>query len=88
MNQRQEFTGEDIAADLENLGEEIVKDTEALIAETTPATFDFDEWKRLREAVKTMRENLDEIERILDEAEDAAADYDGEEDGGYESEWD
>ena len=35
-----------------------------------------------------MRENLDEIERILDEAEDAAADYDGEEDGGYESEWD
>ena len=88
MNQRQEFTGEDIAADLENLGEEIVNDTEALIAETTPATFDFDEWKRLREAVKTMRENLDEIERILDEAEDAAADYDGEEDGGYESEWD
>ena len=82
--------GEDIASDLEQMGEELVSDTEAVLAETHPATFDFDEWKRLREAIKTMRENLDEVERILDEAEDAALEYDAdaEEETQYESEWD
>ena len=88
MNGKIDYNGEDIASDLEQMGEELVSDTEALLTETTPATFDFDEWQRLRDAVKTMRENLDEIERLLDEKEDEAASYDGDEDGGYESEWD
>ena len=90
MNGKIDYNGEDIASDLEQMGEELVSDTEAVLAETHPATFDFDEWKRLREAIKTMRENLDEVERILDEAEDAALEYDAdaEEETQYESEWD
>ena len=90
MNGKIDYNGEDIASDLEQMGEELVSDTEAVLAETHPATFDFDEWKRLREAIKTMRENLDEVERILDEAEDAALEYDADadEEAQYESEWD
>ena len=89
MNNRDNYEARDIAGDLERLGEEIATDTEATLTETRPQDFDHDDWKALREAIKAMRARLDEMEEMIDRAEDAANDYDEDADEGedYESFW-
>ena len=69
--------------------EEIATDTERTLDETHPREFDFDEWAKMREAIKAMREKLDEMEEMIDRAEDAANAYDEDADDGedYESFW-
>lgn len=89
MNMTTTYGAQAIAEDLENLGEEIATDTERTLDETHPREFDFDEWAKMREAIKAMREKLDEMEEMIDRAEDAANGYDedADEGEGYESFW-
>ena len=89
MNTTTNYGAQAIAEDLENLGEEIAADTERTLDETHPREFDFDEWAKMREAIKAMRARLDEMEEMIDRAEDAANDYDEDADEGedYESFW-
>ena len=89
MNTTTTYGAQAIAEDLENLGEEIATDTEMTLTETKPQDFDNDDWKVLREAIKSMREKLDEMEEMIDRAEDAANAYDEDADEGedYESFW-
>lgn len=88
MNTKTTYGAQAIAEDLENLGEEIATDTELTLDETHPRDFDFDEWAKMREAIKAMREKLDEMEEMIDRAETEADEYD--EDAGedrYETYW-
>ena len=89
MSEKTNYGAAEIAEDLENLGEEIATDTEATLTETRPQDFDHDDWKALREAIKAMRARLDEMEEMIDRAEDAANGYDEDADDGedYESFW-
>ena len=89
MNTTTNYGAQAIAEDLENLGEEIAADTERTLDETHPREFDFDEWAKMREAIKAMRARLDEMEEMIDRAEDAANGYDEDADEGedYESFW-
>ena len=89
MSEKTNYGAQAIAEDLENLGEEIATDTERTLDETNPREFDFDEWAKMREAIKAMREKLDEMEEMIDRAEDAANAYDEDADEGedYESFW-
>ncbi len=89
MNTTTTYGAQAIAEDLENLGEEIATDTERTLDETHLREFDFDEWAKMREAIKAMREKLDEMEEMIDRAEDAANGYDEDADDGedYESFW-
>ena len=61
MSEKTNYGAQAIAEDLENLGEEIATDTERTLDETHPREFDFDEWAKMREAIKAMREKLDEM---------------------------
>ena len=89
MSKKETYGAQAIAEDLENLGEEIATDTGRTLDETHPREFDFDEWAKMREAIKAMREKLDEMEEMIDRAEDAANGYDedADEGEGYESFW-
>ena len=89
MSEKTNYGAAEIAEDLENLGEEIATDTEMTLTETRPQDFDHDDWKALREAIKSMRGKLDEMEEMIDRAEDAANGYDEDADDGedYESFW-
>ena len=53
-------------------------DTEMTLTETRPQDFDHDDWKALREAIKSMREKLDAMEEMIDRAETEADEYDEE----------
>lgn len=89
MSEKTNYGAAEIAEDLNNLGDEISTDTELTLDETHPRDFDFDEWAKMREAIKAMRERLDEMEEMIDRAEDAANGYDedADEGEGYESYW-
>jgi len=89
MSEKTNYGAAEIAEDLNNLGDEIATDTERTLDETHPREFDFDEWAKMREAIKAMREKLDEMEEMIDRAEDAANGYDedADEGEGYESFW-
>ena len=89
MSEKTNYGAAEISEDLNNLGEEIATDTERTLDETHPRDFDFDEWAKMREAIKAMRERLDEMEEMIDRAEDAANGYDedADEGEGYESYW-
>ena len=88
MSGKTGYRPEDIAGDLENLGEEIAMDTERTLDETKPQDFDHDDWKALREAIKSMREKLDEMEEMIDRAEREAEDFDeASAEDRYESYW-
>ena len=89
MSEKTNYGAAEIAEDLNNLGDEIATDTEMTLGETKPQDFDHDDWKALREAIKAMRARLDEMEEMIDRAEDAANDYDEDADEGedYESFW-
>ena len=89
MSEKTNYGAAEISEDLNNLGEEIATDTERTLDETHPRNFDFDEWAKMREAIKAMREKLDEMEEMIDRAEDAANGYDEDTDDGedYESFW-
>ena len=89
MSEKTNYGAAEIAEDLNNLGDEIATDTERTLDETHPREFDFEEWAKMREAIKAMREKLDEMEEMIDRAEDAANGYDedADEGEGYESFW-
>ena len=88
MSGKTGYRPEDIADDLENLGEEIAMDTERTLDETRPRDFDCDEWSAMREAIKAMRERLDSMEEMIDRAEREADDYDeAAAEDRYESYW-
>ena len=89
MSKEETYGAQAIAEDLGNLGGELATDTERTLDETHPREFDFDEWAKMREAIKAMRARLDEMEEMIDRAEDAANDYDEDADEGedYESFW-
>ena len=88
MNTTTTYGAQAIAEDLENLGEEIATDTEMTLTETKPQDFDHDDWKVLREAIKSMREKLDAMEEMIDRAETVAGEYDEETaEGRYETYW-
>ena len=89
MSEKTNYGAAEISEDLNNLGEEIATDTERTLDETHPRNFDFDEWAKMREAIKAMRARLDEMEEMIDRAEDAANGYDEDADEGedYESFW-
>ena len=78
MSENTNYGAQAIAEDLENLGEEIATDTGRTLDETHPREFDFDEWAKMREAIKAMREKLDEMEEMIDRAETEADEYDEE----------
>ena len=84
----QQTNNADLAKDLENLGEEITNELGAELDETHPADYQEDDWSEFREAIKSMREKLDEMERMLDEKLAEAEEYDPEGDKEkYESYW-
>ena len=89
MSEKTNYGAAEIAEDLNNLGDEIATDAERTLDETHPREFDFDEWAKMREAIKAMREKLDEMEEMIDRAEDAAnaCDEDADEGEDYESFW-
>ena len=88
MNTMTNYGAQEIAEDLENLGEEIATDTEMTLTETKPEDFDHDDWKALREAIKSMREKLDAMEEMIDRAEAEAEEYDEETaEDRYETYW-
>ena len=88
MNKTMTYGATAIAEDLNNLGDELATDTELALDETHPRDFDHDEWDELREAIKAMRERLDEMEEMINRAEDDANDYDEETaEDRYESYW-
>ena len=89
MSEKTNYGAAEIAEDLENLGEEIATDTELTLDETNPRDFDFDEWAKMREAIKAMRGKLDEMEEMINRAEDAANGYDedADEGEGYATYW-
>ena len=60
MSEKETYGAQAIAEDLENLGEEIATDTEMTLTETKPEDFDHDEWKALREAIKSEIQKKDE----------------------------
>jgi len=70
------------------IGEEIATDTEMTLGETKPQDFDHDDWKILREAIKSMREKLDAMEEMIERAETEADEYDEETaEDRYETYW-
>ena len=88
MNTTTTYGAQAIAEDLENLGEEIATDAEMTLTETRPQDFDHDDWKALRDAIKSMRGKLDEMEEMIDRAETEAEDYDEETaEDRYETYW-
>ena len=76
MSGKTGYRPEDIAGDLENLGEEIAMDTERTLDETHPSNFRHEDWVAMREAIKAMREKLDAMEEMIDRAEREAEDFD------------
>ena len=88
MSEKTNYGAAEIAEDLNNLGDEIATDTELTLDETHPRDFDFDEWAKMREAIKAMREKLDAMEEMIDRAETEADEYDEETaEDRYESYW-
>ena len=88
MSEKTNYGAAEIAEDLNNLGEEIATDTGRTLDETHPREFDFDEWAKMREAIKSMRERLDAMEEMIDRAETEADEYDEETaEDRYESFW-
>ena len=89
MSEKTNYGAAEIAEDLNNLGDEIATDTERTLDETHPREFRHEDWEAMREAIRTMRAKLDEMEEMIDRAEDAANGYDEDADEGedYESFW-
>ena len=88
MSKEETYGAQAIAEDLGNLGGELATDTEMTLTETKPEDFDHDDWKVLREAIKSMREKLDAMEEMIDRAETEAEEYDEETaEDRYESYW-
>ena len=89
MNTTTTYGAQAIAEDLENLGEEIAMDTERTLDETQPRNFRHEDWETMREAIRAMREKLDEMEAMIDRAASEADAYDADanEGEGYESYW-
>ena len=88
MSKNQNYGANDIAGDLQRLGEEIANDTERTLGETHPRDFAHDDWTAMREAIKSMREKLDAMEEMIDRAETEAEEYDEETaEDRYETYW-
>ena len=88
MSEKTNYGAAEIAEDLNNLGEEIATDTGRTLDETHPREFDFDEWAKMREAIKSSRERLDAMEDMIARAETEADEYDEETaEDRYESFW-
>ena len=88
MSKKQNYGAAEIAEDLENLGEEIATDTERTLDETHPREFRHEDWEAMREAIRTMRAKLDEMEEMIDRAASEADGYDEEaEEDRYETYW-
>ena len=89
MSEKTNYGAAEIAEDLENLGEEIATDTERTLDETHPREFRHEDWEAMREAIRTMRAKLDEMEEMIDRAASEADGYDEEaEEDRYETSWD
>lgn len=88
MESTRTYRAEAIAEDLKNLGEEIATDTERTLDETHPREFRHEDWEAMREAIRTMRAKLDEMEEMIDRAASEADGYDEEaEEDRYETYW-
>ena len=88
MSEKTNYGAAEIAEDLENLGEEIATDTERTLDETHPREFRHEDWEAMREAIRTMRAKLDEMEEMIDRAASEADGYDEEaEEDRYETYW-
>ena len=88
MESTRTYGAEAIAEDLKNLGEEIATDTERTLDETHPREFRHEDWEAMREAIRTMRAKLDEMEEMIDRAASEADGYDEEtEEDRYETYW-
>ena len=88
MNTKTTYGAEAIAEDLKNPGEEIATDTERTLDETHPREFRHEDWEAMREAIRTMRAKLDEMEEMIDRAASEADGYDEEaEEDRYETYW-
>ena len=88
MDSTRTYGAEAIAEDLKNLGEEIATDTERTLDETHPREFRHEDWEAMREAIRTMRAKLDEMEEMIDRAASEADGYDEEaEEDRYETYW-
>jgi len=88
MESTRTYGAEAIAEDLKNLGEEIATDTERTLDETHPREFRHEDWEAMREAIRTMRAKLDEMEEMIDRAASEADGYDEEaEEDCYETYW-
>lgn len=88
MSKKQNYGAAEIAEDLKNLGDEIATDTERTLDETHPREFRHEDWEAMREAIRTMRAKLDEMEEMIDRAACEADGYDEEaEEDRYESYW-
>ncbi len=88
MNTKTTYGAQAIAEDLNNLGEEIATDTERTLDETHPREFRHEDWEAMREAIRTMRAKLDEMEEMIDRAASEADGYDEEaEEDRYETYW-
>ena len=88
MESTRTYGAEAIAEDLKNLGEEIATDTERTLDETHPREFRHEDWEAMREAIRTMRAKLDEMEEMIDRAASEADGYNEEaEEDRYETYW-
>ena len=88
MSEKTNYGAAEIAEDLENLGEEIATDTERTLDEPHPREFRHEDWEAMREAIRTMRAKLDEMEEMIDRAASEADGYDEEaEEDRYETYW-
>ena len=88
MSEKTNYGAADIAEDLKNLGDEIATDTERTLDETHPREFRHEDWEAMREAIRTMRAKLDEMEEMIDRAASEADGYDEEaEEDRYETYW-
>ena len=88
MSEKTNYGAAEISEDLNNLGEEIATDTERTLDETHPREFRHEDWEAMREAIRTMREKLDEMEEMIDRAACEADGYDEEaEEDRYETYW-
>lgn len=88
MSEKTNYGAAEIAEDLENLGDEIATDTERTLDEMHPREFRHEDWEAMREAIRTMRAKLDEMEEMIDRAASEADGYDEEaEEDRYETYW-
>ena len=88
MSEKTNYGAAEIAEYLNNLGDEIATDTERTLDETHPREFRHEDWEAMREAIRTMRAKLDEMEEMIDRAACEADGYDEEaEEDRYETYW-